>query len=95
MDNEFGLQDGRPFIPQEVPILGKLSFDAIQWELGRIAVVEEDGTVTVTGIIFRFCFPALPWFKFQIPFARLEARGLIRAMEEKLDEEAPTVETET
>jgi hypothetical protein len=82
--------DGMPYT-FEIPILGKLMFEAIEWEIGQVAVVEEGGGISVTGVIIRFWFPALPWFKFQIPFARLEARNLIRALEEKLDEQAPEI----
>jgi hypothetical protein len=92
---DFDMPNGVPVLPIDVPILGKLSFDAIEWEIGKVAVIQENGEIDVTGIIFRFCFPALPWFKFQVPFGRLEARNLIRAMEEKLDASAEEGETDS
>lgn len=77
------------------PILGKLIFENIEWEIGQIGVADEDGKIEIMGVIFRFSYPALPWFKFQIPFARLEARNFIRAITEKLGDVSEDEPTET
>lgn len=77
-----------------VPTLGQLEFKDFRYRIGKTFSQNlETHEMEFAGIIVEIWFVPIPWFRFRLPFGRLEGQAFLKELGEMLQDETTEATT--